>query len=545
MSGSLPANDEKVPLESVAPVSEADPIEKPIEASANEDQGVNVVNGQKEALLSRDEKKASDLDVEFTAKEKGDPDELAKLDEGRGLRKTLTLFNGITMSVGCIIGSGIFVSPTGVQKEAGSVGISLITWLASGLFVTMGAYSYAELATMIKKNGGDYTYIKEAFGPFLAFIRLFIEAVVVRPCTCTIVSLTFAIYMLKPFYIDCEPPAGSIQALAALLLLVLTAINCLSIRLSTLIQDTFTLAKVFALIAIIGTGIYLLIFGSDVYKQTFKDIWVNSNTSPGAISLSFYSALFAYQGWNYLVFIVDEMKNAQRDLPIAILVSCCVVTAIYVLTNVALYIVLSPDEMIGSPAVALDFANRVFGPLAFMMPIFVACSTLGSANGVIFTSSRLFYSGAQEGQMPELLGMTNPKTRTPIPAVILTGLLSISYLALSSNVIQLINYIQISYWLAIAGAIASLFYFRVTRPNEPRPIKVFILIPILFFIGCIGLVLIPIIGSPVDTCIGLGIMLSAVPIYVFFIVWQPKCLEPISKVTTEFLKNCLGLEKND
>jgi amino acid permease len=144
--------------------------------------------------------------------------ELAHVESEGGLRKSLTLFNGISMIIGCIIGSGIFVSPTGVQKEAGSIGISLIIWLTSGIFATFGAWSYAELGTMIKKSGGDYAYIMDAFGPFLAFMRLWIEAMVVRPCTCTIVALTFAIYILKPFFTDCDPPPGSTQALAAALL---------------------------------------------------------------------------------------------------------------------------------------------------------------------------------------------------------------------------------------------------------------------------------------------------------------------------------------
>jgi L-type amino acid transporter 8 len=114
------------------------------------------------------------------------------------------------------------------------------------------------------------------------------------------------------------------------------------------------------------------------------------------------------------------IQQLFRNLPIAILVSCLFCTVAYVLTNVALYAVVSPEDMNKSDAVAIDFANHVFGKFAFIMPIFVACSTLGSANGVIFTSSRLFYVGAREGQMPEILTMVNPKTHTPIPAVALT-----------------------------------------------------------------------------------------------------------------------------
>uniref|UniRef100_A0A914BUD7 Uncharacterized protein n=1 Tax=Acrobeloides nanus TaxID=290746 RepID=A0A914BUD7_9BILA len=443
-------------------------------------------------------------------------------DDNKGLARSLTLTNGVSIIVGCIIGSGIFLSPTGVQREAGSVGLSLFVWAFCGLFVGIGSYCYAELGTLIHKSGGDYAYIMEAFGPFLAFIRLWVEAIVVRPCTCTIVAITFSIYMLRPFYPHCDPPSGSVEILSIALITLLTAINCISVRLATIVQDTFTVAKVFALLLIIGTGAFLLCTRKPEYTESFENVWSGTTTDVGKASLAFYSGLFAYQGWNYLNFIVEELQNPKKNLPLAILISCISVTVIYVLTNVALYTVISPDEMLNTPAVAVEFANRMYGPFAFTMPLFVACSTLGSANGVIFTSSRLFYVGAREGHMPVLLTMINKETRTPIPAVLFTGLLSLGYLALSSNALKLINYIQISYWLAIGAAIAALLYLRVKMPDEPRPIKVNLIFPISFLIGCIALVVIPIIGAPVDTAIGLAIMLSAIPVYLIFVAWKRK-----------------------
>uniref|UniRef100_A0A7I5EBH6 AA_permease domain-containing protein n=1 Tax=Haemonchus contortus TaxID=6289 RepID=A0A7I5EBH6_HAECO len=410
----------------------------------------------------------------------------------KGLAKSLTLFNGVSIIVGCIIGSGIFVSPTGVQEQAGSVGLSLIVWTASGIFTAIGAYCYAELGTLIKKSGGDYAYIMEAFGPFLAFIRLWIEAIVVRPCTITIVALTFAIYILRPFYPECDPP--------------------------DLVPETLA----------------VLLIGKPEYRESFDNIFENNSRDFSTVSIAFYSGLFAYSGWNFLNFIVEELQNPKRNLPLAIAISISTCTIIYVLTNVALYTAISPDEMLESPAVAVLFANKLFGPFAFCMPLFVACSTIGSANGVIFTSSRLFYVGAREGQMPQVLTMINKTTRTPIPAVIVTGGLAVAYLVLSKNVYSLINYIQITYWLAIAAAMAALFWLRKTMPDAERPIKVSLIWPAIFLAGCAALVVIPIMAAPKDTAIGLMIMLSAVPVYLVFIAWKnkPKFVDSLTESFT-------------
>lgn len=132
-----------------------------------------------------------------------------------GLKPKMTLLNGITVIVGSIIGSGIFISPTGVLKDTGSVNMSLIVWLVSGLYSMIGAYCYAELGCMIQKTGADYAYIMVSFGPFMAFMRLWVECLIVRPCSQTIVALTFSEYIMKPFFPTCDVPDSSARLLAA------------------------------------------------------------------------------------------------------------------------------------------------------------------------------------------------------------------------------------------------------------------------------------------------------------------------------------------
>lgn len=145
----------------------------------------------------------------------GDDTEV-NIDEKINLKPKITLINGITMIVGSVIGSGIFVSPKGVQQHVGSVGMSLIIWLLCGIFSIIGAQCYAELGTMIVKSGADYAYIYEAFGPFMAFLRLWVEVIVVRPCSQAIVALTFSYYILDPIYPDCDKPEIPLRILAAL-----------------------------------------------------------------------------------------------------------------------------------------------------------------------------------------------------------------------------------------------------------------------------------------------------------------------------------------
>ncbi|WKX96037.1 hypothetical protein Q1695_012477 [Nippostrongylus brasiliensis] len=438
-------------------------------------------------------------------------------DTGKGLARTLTLTNCVTMIIGCIIGSGIFISPTGVQEGAGSVGTAIIIWFLCGVWCALGAYCYAELGTLITKSGGDYAYLMEAFGPLIAFLRLWIESVVVRPCALAIVSLTFALYTLRPIYVNCDPPYLSTELLAAAMIMTLCAVNCWSVKLSTVVQDWFTYAKLIALVLVIITGGFLLFFGGPQYRDSFEDIFEGNFRKLSSPAVGFYSGLYAYQGWTYLNFITEELINPKRNLPLSVMISMGVVTVVYVLYNIALYVVVSPEEMLVSPATSVLFAEKAFGRFSFVMPIFVAISTVGSANGLIMTSSRLFFCGAREGHLPTVLAMINKRLRTPIPSVIFNCFIALLYMLMSGEVFVLINASQFTIWLANTVVVMALVWLRWKLPNANRPVKVNLVFPIIFIIGSSILVGFSVVGAPADTGLGLIIVCSAVPIYVVFV----------------------------
>nr|CAH8854439.1 unnamed protein product [Trichobilharzia regenti] len=333
------------------------------------------------------------------------------------LKKTIGLASSVTIIVGSMIGSGIFVSPTGILENVQSIGASLIIWVACGIFSMLGAYCYAELGTMIHRSGGDYIYVYEAFGPFLGFLRLWSEVVVARPASVAILAMTFAKYIAQPIFPTCDQPEIAVRLLATICIVLLSFVNAFSVRLSTFVQDIFTYAKLAALVMIIITGLVQIGFG---HVEGLSGAFDNSDWSPGSVTKAFYVGLFAYSGWNYLNCMIEEMNNPRRDLPLAIIISCLLVTFIYTMANVAYVTVVSPHEILTTPAVAITFAVRIYGVMWWIMPVFVALSTFGGVNGTVMTTSRMFFAASQVNQMPKFLCFLHVDRMTPITAVIFT-----------------------------------------------------------------------------------------------------------------------------
>lgn len=453
------------------------------------------------------------------------------------LQQKISLLNGVTVIVGSIIGSGIFVSPKGVLEGCGSVGLSIIVWIACGLFSMVGAYCYAELGTSITRSGADYAYIFEAFGPFLAFLRLWVECMIVRPCSQAIVAMTFSYYIIEPLFPNCEQPDNAIRLLATVCILLLTFVNCANVKWATRVQDIFTYAKVGALILIIITGAVQL--GRGEYEN-FKDPFEHTESNVGKIAMAFYSGLFAYNGWNYLNFVIEELKDPFKNLPKAIWISIILCMAVYVLANVAYFTTVSRVEILSGSAVAVMFSRRLYGVMWWIMPVFVSLSTFGGVNGILFTTSRLFYVGGREGHMPKILSYVSIQRLTPMPACLFMGILSLFYL-LSTDMYALINYVGFVNWLAIGMSVVVLLYFRKVKPDMQRPIKVNLFWPILYVALTVFLVVLPFYASPKETLYGVIMICTGIPVYIIFIAWKskPKSVTNLFDKTTLFLQKVL------
>ncbi|XP_015233718.1 PREDICTED: B(0,+)-type amino acid transporter 1 isoform X2 [Cyprinodon variegatus] len=427
------------------------------------------------------------------------------------LQKDIGLLSGISLIVGTMIGSGIFISPKSVLLYSGAVGPCLLIWTACGVLATLGALCYAELGTMITKSGAEYSYLIEAFGSLVGYLYSWTTVMVLKPSSFAIITLSFAEYASAPFYPECTPPLAVIKCLAA------AAIT----------------AKLVIIIVIVVAGIVLMAQGK---TENLSNAFEGSATSFGAIGLAFYNGLWAYDGWNQLNFITEELKNPYRNLPLAIIIGIPLVTVCYVLVNIAYFTVMTPSQLLSSSAVAVTFGNRVLYPVAWIVPLFVAFSTFGSANGSCFTAGRLSYVAGREGHMVKILSYISLKRYTPLPALCFNGILAIFYI-IPADINTLINYFSFAQWAFYGLTALALIVMRFTRKDFDRPVKVPIVIAGIVVLVSIYLVLAPIIDKPEWEYLYCAIFIfGGLILYFPLVYWKAKWARKIMRPITMHLQ---------
>ncbi|XP_787268.3 b(0,+)-type amino acid transporter 1 [Strongylocentrotus purpuratus] len=411
------------------------------------------------------------------------------------LKREFGLFGGTCFIVGGMIGSGIFVSPVGILRETESVGMSLIIWLLCAFLALGGSLCYAELGTMIPKSGGEYAYLLEAMGALPAFLFSWTFTLVIRPATVAIVCLIMGTYTAE--YItnsDCVDNDFLARIFAIMALLILTFINCTSVKAANQIQIWFTIAKLIVCAIIIVIGFIKIGKGNTEFinpQTSFK------HSSPNGLSyaLAFYQGLWAYEGWSFLNSLTEELKNPRRNLPLSLMIGIPFVALVYICMNIAYFTVITPEEMLASKAVAVTFAHRTMGGFAWIVPVGVCMSTFGAANASLFTAGRLPFVAAREGHMAQILGMVHAKRLTPQPAVMSVTAIALALICIG-DFNGLLNYFSFAVWLFYSLTVLSLMMMRYTHSHWERPIKVPIVIPIIFFCASLYLIFAPIINTP-------------------------------------------------
>ncbi|XP_061699171.1 b(0,+)-type amino acid transporter 1-like [Syngnathoides biaculeatus] len=449
-------------------------------------------------------------------------------DERRlNLKREVGIIGAVSFIAGTMMGSGIFISPQFVISTIGSPGVSLVIWAACGLIAMLGGLCYAELGTVIPESGGEYIYMLRTAGKVVAFMFVFSFVTVMRPASATGIALSFAEFVVAPFYTSCAAPPLVLKCVAAGAIIVLVLVNCLSTRLATIIQVVSMVVKMLAMAVIILGGVVMLFHkGTGNFENPFQ----GSDLRVGSFGIAFYQGLWSYDGWNTLNYVTEELKNPEVNLPRAVIIAIATVTGLYLLVNVSYLTVMTPKELISSSAVAVTWGNKVLGSWGWIMSIAAALSAFGSLNGTFFSGGRVCFVAAREGHMPEILSMAHVHRLTPSPALIFTTVVSLLVL-IPGDFQSIVNFFSFTAWFFYAITLSGLLYLKIRNPELPRPYRVPIVLPILVLIAAVFLVLAPIIDNPQIEYLYVTLFIfSGVIIYIPFIHYK-LCPGLLTKLT--------------
>lgn len=438
--------------------------------------------------------------------------------EQPGLSRSLSLLDATMLNIGSMLGSGIFIVPGMVALTLMSADLTISVWVFGGIFSLCGALCMAELGAMMPRSGGQYVYLKEAYGPLWGFLYGWASFGVITSAAISAVAVAFATYLSYFFPLS----QWGINLVAISSIMLLTGINCLGVKAGALVQNIFTFLKVAAFAVLILLSYFL----SDGNTTNSTATFAMPANLIGAFGLALISVLWTYDGWIEITYVGSEVKNPRRNMPLSIILSTMGIIVIYILVNLAYQRVLPMDAIAKSSLVASDVAVALIGTVgATFVTIAVIVATFGSENGFIFTGARIYYAMAKEGLFFKSLAEIHPKYQTPLKSLLVQGVWS-SALVLTGSYNQLITYVMVASWLFYSMSAGAVMILRKKNHGAERSYKTwgYPVTPVLFILVSLFLVINAIIEAPRDTAVGALIVALGVPAYWYWKTKAPRAL---------------------
>lgn len=452
-----------------------------------------------------------------------------------GLVRGLGVLAAAAIVIGDVIGTGVFLKARVMTCNVDTPGMVVAVWVVAGLLSLAGALTYAELAAMMPKAGGEYVYIRQAYGPLPSFLYGWTRFFVANTGGNAGLAAGFAIFInilsggaLQTPWLLLDLPGWQIavtgvQGMAIGAIVVVTVINCTAVAVSGRIAFVLTTFKI-ALVLGVGLGAMLLADGSWGHFALTSQGGACEGV-PGAarggiagFAAAMLGALWAYNGWNEVTYVAEEVKNPQRNLPLAIVGGILVIGALYVFVNTAYFYVLTPAEVASVPessSVATEVIARVLGPgAATVMAGVLAMSIFGALQIAALVSARIPYAMARDGLFFAGLARLGSRSRVPIRALVAQGAWS-SVLVLSGSYDTLTDYATFSVLIFVALVTGSVFVFRRTMPEAERAYRTwgYPVVPALFLLVSGWLILSTLWTTPGRALAGLGLMALGLPFY--------------------------------
>lgn len=420
------------------------------------------------------------------------------------LPRTLGLIDALSIVVGVTIGGGIFLVPNLVAQQLKSIPWILGVWAFAGLISFFGALACAELGCAIPATGGQYVYLREAYGPLIGFLCGWSMFTVSRTAQVAWLAVTLAIYV--SYFTPLSSFTSKLLGIAAIVLF--TWINYRGVKAGAAVQNVFAFAKVAGLLVIIAAAFLWSKSGA------------SSSPAPAEFSISSFgvaliACVLAYDGWVQLTFVAGEIRNPQRNILLSLALGTLACIAIYVLANIAYLHVLSIPEIAGSDRVAAAAAERTLGPRGGgLVSLIILISIVGTLNGCFLTSPRVYYAQARDGLFFRNFGDIQPHYQTPSFAIIAQAAWA-TVLVVTGSYETLVDYAMFALWLSYALMVAGVIVLRRTRPELPRPYRMwgYPVTPILFLAITAWFLINMLWTRPVPSLAGLALVALGVPVY--------------------------------